>query len=48
MRSSALETMSFSERTWDFHDPFIRQMYEDAEPVILRKIEDYRINHPHD
>jgi len=40
-----LKTMHFSERTYDFHDPFIQEMYHGAEPAILRKIENYRQSH---
>ena len=35
-----LNEMSFEERTMPFNDPFIRDMYEQAEPAIIRKIRD--------
>lgn len=36
-----LHEMPFEERTMPFNDPFIRDMYEQAEPAIIRKIRDF-------
>lgn len=36
-----LDELSLEERTMNFNDPFIRDMYESAGPVILRKIEQH-------
>lgn len=40
-----IETMSFEERTMEFNNPFIREMYDDAEPRILKKIEEHDRSH---
>ena len=40
-----LEEMSLEERTMPFNDPFIRDMYDQAEPGILKKIEEYDQSH---
>lgn len=40
-----VEKMDFSERTFNFSDEFIREMYNDAEPMILQKIKEYDTNH---
>lgn len=40
-----VEKMDFSERTFNFSDEFIREMYDDAEPMILQKIKEYDTNH---
>ncbi len=40
-----IDTMSFEERIMHFNDPFIREMYEEAEPRIRKKIEEYDENH---
>lgn len=36
-----LNEISFEERTMPFNDPFIRDMYEQAEPAVIRKIRDF-------
>jgi thymidylate synthase len=33
--------MPFEERTMPFNDPFIRDMYDQAEPVVIRKIKNF-------
>lgn len=40
-----LETLSFEERTFNFHDEFIQEMFHGAEPAIRNKIEAYDSNH---
>ncbi len=40
-----LETLKFEERIYNFHDDFIRDMYDDAEAMVLKKIEDYEKSH---
>jgi thymidylate synthase len=40
-----LTDMSFEERTMCFNDEFIRGMYDEAEPVIIRKIAAYDASH---
>ena len=40
-----LAEMSLEERTMPFNDPFIRDMYDQAEPGILKKIEEYDQSH---
>lgn len=40
-----LDKMSFEERTFNFHDEFIREMYDDAEKAILEKINNYDNSH---
>jgi len=40
-----IETMPFEERTYNFHDDFIKEMYEMAEPMVLRKIKNYKERH---
>jgi thymidylate synthase len=40
-----INTMKFEERTLNFNDDFIRDMYNDAEPVIIKKIKEYDKNH---
>lgn len=37
--------MAFEERTMPFNDPFIRDMYEQAEPVVIQKIKDFDQRH---
>ena len=39
------EGMPFEERIYNFNDDFIREMYQDAEPMILKKIERYKEQH---
>jgi thymidylate synthase len=33
-----IESMSFDERTYNFNDPFIREMYDEAEKAVIQKI----------
>jgi len=40
-----IKTMSLEERTMEFNNEFIREMYNDAEPKILKKIEEYDKSH---
>lgn len=40
-----VKDMAFEERTMPFNDPFIRDMYDQAEPVILQKIKDFDERH---
>jgi len=40
-----IDTMSFEERTMEFNNDFIREMYDDAEPRILKKIEAHDQSH---
>lgn len=40
-----LDTMQFFERTMEFNDPFIRDMYNDAEPRIMDKIKQHDLSH---
>ncbi len=40
-----MDSMSFEERTMEFNNPFIREMYNDAEPRILKKIEEHDRSH---
>lgn len=40
-----IESMTFEERTYNFHDEFIQEMYQTAEPMILQKIKDYKERH---
>ncbi len=40
-----ISEMPFENRIFNFHDDFIRQMYEEAEPRILDKIKRYDENH---
>ena len=37
--------MPFEERTMPFNDPFIRDMYDQAEPVVVQKIKDFDERH---
>ena len=37
-----IDDMPFEERIYNFHDNFIQQIYKEAEPVILQKIERYK------
>ena len=36
-----VQDMAFEERTMPFNDPFIREMYDNAEPVVIKKIKDF-------
>lgn len=40
-----LDKMSFEERTYNFQDEFIREMYDGAEKTILEKINNYDNSH---
>lgn len=40
-----VDTMPFEERTYNFNDEFIQDMYNMAEPMILQKIERYKEQH---
>ena len=40
-----INDMPFENRIFNFHDDFIRQMYEEAETRILEKIKRYYENH---
>jgi thymidylate synthase len=40
-----LETISFEERIFNFHDEFIKEMFHSAEPAIREKIKAYDSNH---
>ena len=40
-----IETMTLEERTMEFNNPFIREMYDDAEPSIMKKIEEHDRTH---
>lgn len=40
-----IETMTLEERTMEFNNEFIREMYDDAESRILKKIEDHDQSH---
>jgi len=36
-----VQDMAFEERTMPFNDPFIREMYDNAEPAVIQKIKDF-------
>ena len=40
-----LDTLSFEERIYNFHDEFIQEMFNSAEPMIREKIRNYDSNH---
>jgi thymidylate synthase len=40
-----LDKIPFEERTFNFHDEFIQEMFNGAEPMIREKIRDYDISH---
>jgi hypothetical protein len=40
-----VEDMEFENRVFNFNDPFIREMYDNAEPLVIKKIEDYDKSH---
>lgn len=42
-----IESMAFEERTYNFNDDFIREMYDMAETGILQKIQNYKERHGH-
>jgi len=45
MLFNRINDMPFENRIFNFHDEFIRQMYDDAEPRILEKIKKYDESH---
>lgn len=40
-----LDSMSFEQRTFNFHDPFIQEMFNGAEAAVREKIREYDRNH---
>jgi thymidylate synthase len=40
-----IDSLSFEERTFNFNDDFMQEMYKSAEPMILSKIQDYDDSH---
>jgi thymidylate synthase len=40
-----VEEMDFENRVFNFNDPFIREMYDNAETMIIKKIENYDKTH---
>ena len=40
-----IDTMKLEERTYNFNDDFIREMYNEAEPKIIAKIKEFDKNH---
>jgi len=40
-----LEEMPFENRIFNFHDEFIQEMYQGAEAMVLKKIEEYDKSH---
>lgn len=40
-----VDEMDFEHRVFHFNDPFIREMYDDAEKMIIKKIETYDKSH---
>ena len=40
-----IDSISFSERTFNFNDDFIKQMYNDAEAAVLEKVKNYDNSH---
>jgi thymidylate synthase len=40
-----VDTMKFEERTYNFHDEFIQQLYGEAEPKVISKIAEFDKNH---
>jgi thymidylate synthase len=40
-----IDSISFADRTFNFHDEFIQEMYNDAEAVVLNKIKEYDNSH---
>jgi thymidylate synthase len=40
-----IDSIDFPERTFNFNDDFIKQMYNDAEKTVLNKIKDYDNSH---
>ena len=40
-----IDSISFENRTFNFHDDFIQEMYNDAEAAVLKKIQEYDSRH---
>jgi len=40
-----IDSLSFAERTFNFNDDFIQEMYNDAEKMIINKIKNYDDSH---
>ena len=40
-----VEEMDFENRVFNFNDPFIRDMYDSAESMVINKIETFDKNH---
>ena len=40
-----LDVLKFEQRTYNFHDPFIQEMYNGAEAAVREKIREYDRNH---
>ncbi len=40
-----IDSIDFPERTFNFNDDFIKQMYNDAEKAVIEKIKDYDSSH---
>jgi len=40
-----VDDMDFENRVFNFNDPFIREMYNDAEHMVIKKIEEYDKSH---
>jgi thymidylate synthase len=40
-----VDTIKFSDRTFNFHDEFIQEIYNEAESVVLNKIKEYDSSH---
>ena len=40
-----IESLTLEERTMQFSDPFIKEMYDNAEETVLEKIENYDLTH---
>jgi thymidylate synthase len=40
-----IDTLPFADRTYNFRDDFIQEMYKGAEPMIIQKIKEYDTSH---
>ena len=40
-----INSINFEDRTFNFHDDFIQEMYNDAEKVVTAKIDEYDSTH---
>ena len=40
-----IDTMALEERTYNFSDDFIKEMYDSAEETVINKIKEYDLNH---